>query len=752
MAEVIVTQFQLDISQYEASLAKATKGMEGFDKTTGEAQSGTKNLEGELGSASQKFKVLDTASRQAGGGMKEAAKDATAAGGAFGVVKDRVNEAVPALGRVGNAVKALGLVFKSAFGPVVLLIGLVVGAIVGLGKAFLSTERGADALQKVTTIVTTVLDRLLGIAQQISFRLVDAFKNPRQAVADLWAAIKENLVNRLTGLVDQFKAVGTILQGVFTLDFDTVKKGVGEFAESTVQSITGVDDAVGKARRGFQALGKEVEKSANAGKRIFLIGEEIEELNKRRATEEGRLNRVIAEQLDIARDINATSAERKRAAENAIVAQKKLAGLSLQENALLTERLRLSQAQSDTDAQGQEDLARLIGQREQIEADLLNEGKKARAIIRGIDAENAAAQLERTKAQQEADAEAAAKAKADAEAKKNATIDAEQEVNDALDALRQERELAGLNETDRAIAEARIRAQKEVEVTGQLFDNLEKLAEGDANRLIEIRAQQAEAIGLIEQGLTERIAEIQKIAKEKKDEQDAKDLEGLKKREEERLGIITAGATAVSDVVGGLANGSIKSAEEASKALLGIALDTAEKLALVAIANATGLSLASPESVATGGIAGIAKAAIIAALIKGAFGLLRSQLAGSFYEGGIVGKDGGTKFSNGRDGYIARVHKGEHIMPTDMTSRYMPYLEMMRDGKFEKFLSTTAQLNGYSAKATTTTSTATPSFNDRRLVGALGSVGSLSEQRKQTALLAMVAQGLNRGRNARYTA
>jgi len=45
-----------------------------------------------------------------------------------------------------------------------------------------------------------------------------------------------------------------------------------------------------------------------------------------------------------------------------------------------------------------------------------------------------------------------------------------------------------------------------------------------------------------------------------------------------------------------------------------------------------------------------------------------------------------------------------------------------------------------------------PAFNDRRLVGALGTVGSLTEQRKQTALLAMVAQGLNRGRNARYTA
>jgi hypothetical protein len=211
---------------------------------------------------------------------------------------------------------------------------------------------------------------------------------------------------------------------------------------------------------------------------------------------------------------------------------------------------------------------------------------------------------------------------------------------------------------------------------------------------------------------------------------------------------LQSAADQASDVVADVADGSIETAEEASKALLKIALDTAEKQALIAVANATTGSLATPQSIASGGTLGLAQAAVLSALIKGAFALLKSQLAGSFYDGGIVGKDGGTKYKNGRDGYLVRAHEGEHIMPTAATRKYLPYLEAMRNGTFEKMLNTTAQLSAFSPS----TSTAVPSFSDRRLVGALGTVGSLAEQRKQTALLAMVAQGLNRGRNARYTA
>lgn len=727
----VITQFILDTSQYDAGIKEATGSMDQYAKEANDANKANATLGTSVGSAADKVKQLDAATKVTGKTLKDASKEALTTSQAFGAFKDELVNAVPALGRVGQATKALGTVFKTAFGPIAIIIGLVVGAIVALGKAFLSTERGADALQKVTSIVTTVLDRLLGIAQDVSIALVDAFSDPKQAVADLWEAIKTNIANRLTGIVDQFKALGEVIAGVFTLDLDQIEKGVTAFGESTVQVLTGVDDAVGKAKAAFAAFGAEIDAAAAAGKRLFDIDEGLEDLAIRRAKEEGRLNRTIAEQLAIARDVNGATEERKAAAEKAIAAQNQLAALALKENALLIERTKLENAQSDKAEEGQLKLAQLEGQREQIEADRLDAGRKARAIISGIDAENAAAAIERENKAKEKAAEVAAK-----------KLEIEQQLNDNLDKLQQERELAWLSETDRAIAQARLEAQKEVEIAGAKYDELEALAAGNAEQILAIRAQEAESTALIQQGLVDQINTINATEKAKKDKEEADAIVKQEELDAARLEGLKSTSAQIGEVLAVQADGSIKSAEEVSKALLGIAFDAAENQATIAAFSAIA------KEIGTKGLAGVAAGIAAGAIIKIAFSALRSQLAGSFYDGGIVGQDGGTRIHGGRDGYIANVHKGEHIMPTDMTNRYLPYLEMMREGSFDRWMQTMTQANGYSRPQ----STGSGAFNDARLVGALGGVGSLNEQRKQTMLLSQVADGLNRGRNVRYTA
>jgi hypothetical protein len=730
--EVIITEFRAEVKQFTEGIDRAEESVLGLDTAEKGAQESTKGLNNELGKATGKANAHRTAMSGVSKGLKDVNKEANAAGIGLESVKDKATEAVPALGRVGGAVKVLGTIFKAAFGPVVLLIGLVVSAIAGLGAAFLSTERGGDALQKVTSIVTTVLDRLLGIAQKVSFVLVDAFNNPKQAVADLWEAIKQNLVTRLDGLVDQFKAFGEVVAGVFTLDFDRVKAGALDFGESTVQALTGVDDAVGKARAAFGRLGAEIDAATEAGKRLFDIDESLEDLAIRRAKEEGRLNRTIAEQLAVARDVNAATEDRKAAAEKAIAAQNQLAGLALKENALLLERAKLEQEQSDKGAEGLLKIAQLEGQREQIVADRIDAGKRASAIINGIDAENAAAALERDKKQQEADAE-----------RLKQRLGIEQELNDRLDELRQQRELAGLSETDRAIEEAKIAAAKEIETAGALYDNLEKLAADDANAIVDIRAQQAENIALIEQGLVDKIEKIREDAAKVKTDEEVAEIERLKKLEEDRIAIMKNAASQVEGVVVGLADGTIKSAEDTSKALIGIALEAAEQQALISAASAIAKELGNK------GIAGIVTGLAAAAIIKAAFAALRSQISGAYEGERLIGAGGERPVWSGKDGFLRRVHKNEGIVDAKTNTKYLPYIDMMRDGSFGSWVQSLGATNSYNAS---TPSIRVDPFNDRRLVGAMSGVGSLREQRKQTELLAMVAQGLNRGRNARYTA
>jgi hypothetical protein len=636
MAEQVVTDFVINLTQYDAQIAKATEGMAGFDKEVTDVNKANKELSGAAGSAAGKVKELGVVSDKAGKGLSGVKKEAGGLKEAFSAVGQELNSTFPIFGKVGNAAKLLGRAFTVALGPVGIAIAAVVAAIGLLTKVFFGTERGSETLDRALSILTTVFDRLLGVAQKVTFALVDTFKNPKQAVADLWEAIKTNIVNRITALADQFKFLGEIIAGVFTLDTDRITAGVSGFGEATVQALTGVDDLAGKVADGFNKIKKEVVDAGKAGLQIEKLKEQLEDLALVQATRGGELTRIIAEQMDLARDGTKTDEARAAAAQAAIAAQNELSGLAAKQNKLEVQRLALQQKQSDTSIEGQIELANLKAQGDQIEADRINANKRALAIVRGIEAENSAAAIAEAEKRAEAEAQAAEEAKALREKQAAETIELQGQVNDNLDRLREERELSQLSATDRAIEEARNAAAKEVEVTGELYDRLEELAGENAEKIAEIRELEAQSIALTEQQLAEQIAAIR--TKGSEDE-----TERLKAEQEQRIGILTAASDQLNGVIEQGAAGQIATAEQAGKALVGIALDLLEKQALLSIASATTQSLASPQSVATGGTLGLAQAAILTALIKAALAGVRGALAGSFYDGGIVGQDGDRK-------------------------------------------------------------------------------------------------------------
>jgi TP901 family phage tail tape measure protein len=109
-------------------------------------------------------------------------------------------------------------------------------------------------------------------------------------------------------------------------------------------------------------------------------------------------------------------------------------------------------------------------------------------------------------------------------------------------------------------------------------------------------------------------------------------------------------------------------------AFLQIALDTLDALVPILVAQITGISLASAESVATAGAFGLLKAAALTAILKGIVAAARSAVAG-FADGGYTG-DGGKYTPAGV------VHKGEFVINKENTRKYRGILEQMNDGKF----------------------------------------------------------------------
>lgn len=263
-------------------------------------------------------------------------------------------------------------------------IGAIVVAIGALAAGFLSTQRGVDAVNKVLIPLKVVMQRLWGIVQELGTAIVDAFSNPQQTIKDLWQALKENIINRITGIADQFKALGKIISSAFSLDWEGVKEGAAEFGESTLQVMTGVDDLTGKVAAGFKSLGAEISLAADEGARLAEIKKELEELAITTALEEGKLSRTFQEQREILNDVNKSNKERLIAANKAIEASGRSKDLKLQELALLIEEQQLKMKQNDSDREAQLELAKLQAQRDEIEADNIKENLRIRNTANGI--------------------------------------------------------------------------------------------------------------------------------------------------------------------------------------------------------------------------------------------------------------------------------------------------------------------------------------------------------------------------------
>lgn len=140
------------------------------------------------------------------------------------------------------------------------------------------------------------------------------------------------------------------------------------------------------------------------------------------------------------------------------------------------------------------------------------------------------------------------------------------------------------------------------------------------------------------------------------------------------------GAQSFGDVYDELANVAgaafaqiITEQKDFGKAFLLVALDVLDALVPILAAQITSLSLASPESVASGTTLGIIKAAAITAILKAIVAAARAGVQG-FAEGGYTGNGG--KYEP-----AGLVHKGEFVINKENTSKFRGILEQMNQGK-----------------------------------------------------------------------
>ena len=233
--------------------------------------------------------------------LGEVKKDASNAASEFkimgvslnGVKRGFASAAVTAKGMFGS-IKA-GLI-STGIGAFVVLIGSLV-------SYFTNTKKGAEMLERAMAGLGAVVSVVTDLFSSVGETIVGAFEDPKQAVADLWEFIKDNLMNRLTGMVDGFKAAGKLIQAAISLDWEGVKEGAEEYGQALIQVGTGMDVEQQKAFiQGIKDIGTEMNNEAAAAMRLKgmlqQLKDEEREFSKVRAQTRQDIQKARLDALD----------------------------------------------------------------------------------------------------------------------------------------------------------------------------------------------------------------------------------------------------------------------------------------------------------------------------------------------------------------------------------------------------------------------------------------------------------------------
>ena len=172
---------------------------------------------------------------------------------------------------------------------------------------------------------------LVGFVDKFVDIAVDAFNDPIGAIEDLWAALRDNIVNRFEGIISLFQATGKGLKALWERDLPKLGEAAEEAGQAIVQMSTGLDPEQQKQfAEGVKGITEEIFRQtqayidlADARRQTIRQNRELEKALQSVITEEGRL-RIIAD--DTTRSIK----EREEAAEAARVANEQRAALELQ--------------------------------------------------------------------------------------------------------------------------------------------------------------------------------------------------------------------------------------------------------------------------------------------------------------------------------------------------------------------------------------------------------------------------------------
>jgi len=245
------------------------------------------------------------------------------------------------LGQAQRGFKALNTVVK--LNPLGLLLTAITTIVGALGSFFTQTQRGREIFDRFKATVGAAVDVLVDRFSAFGETIYKAFSNPKQAIAELWLALKTNIVNRVEALIDTFGAFGRVIKAVFERDLEGLKKAAGEAKTSLIQLSTGLDEEQQqKVADGFKKIAEDIKEESEAANQLEKRLQDLERREIGFIVTREKMRAEIAENRKAIEDETLSYQDRMDALEGAINTQRRLAE---EEKAIASERVAILEQQ-----------------------------------------------------------------------------------------------------------------------------------------------------------------------------------------------------------------------------------------------------------------------------------------------------------------------------------------------------------------------------------------------------------------------
>lgn len=263
------------------------------------------------GDASDAIKALKSVGTEAQKTQKQAEQSNDAIKSGMEALDKRTGGAVSAFKGLTGGIKSAVAGFKTLKGAIIATgLGALLVAITSLVAYFKETERGADALRVIMGTLGAVTGKLMDVIIGLGEALFKAFSDPKQALIDFGNAIRENITNRVEGMLELLPALGKAIKLALSGEFKEAGKVAADAVGKVTLGVENVTDKVGAAVDSVKAFGQSLVDAGAEGARIAKIFNEIEKAERQLVVQRAQANKQIQEARFIADDLTKSTEER----------------------------------------------------------------------------------------------------------------------------------------------------------------------------------------------------------------------------------------------------------------------------------------------------------------------------------------------------------------------------------------------------------------------------------------------------------